>query len=180
MVVFYLKMYFQGDKEYKMKLSSGARSKKVFCALIVIINLGLACFFFGHSWMKTSIISKYLLVIFGLNMAIYFFYYLFMKYYYVLKFQYKHESLTWICWAYCILAITFSFVGLHFFTSLERSSRISPAESRELNEECTLYFFDKHDIWHFASSFGLLFTFMTLLTTEDNNTARPWRRIPVF
>ena len=42
------------------------------------------------------------------------------------------------------------------------------------------YIVYSHDVWHFASAQGLLFTMMGLLTLEDNNTSTPWEDIPVF
>ena len=36
-----------------------------------------------------------------------------------------------------------------------------PAESRAMNQECSLFgFYDKHDIWHMLSAFGMFFTFL--------------------
>ena len=78
------------------------------------------------------------------------------------------------------MGVVFTVVGLYYFKSLERDSNISPAKSRELNKECTFSIFDKHDVWHFSSAFGLFFTFMVTLTMEDNNTDTLWEDIPVF
>ena len=68
MILFYHKMYFQGDKEYKKKINIDAKRRKIFFGLIILMNIGLVIFFADHSFMKTSVISKYLLVIFGMNM----------------------------------------------------------------------------------------------------------------
>ena len=36
-----------------------------------------------------------------------------------------------------------------------------PAESRAMNQKCSLLdFYDKHDIWHMLSAFGMFFTFL--------------------
>ena len=152
------------------------------CVIVLIINVSLAIGFMHRSvWvLKDSVISKYLLVIFGINMGLYVVYYILMKYYYVIVFKKEQESLTWICWIYFCLSLTFTVWGHSFFKDMERDSRISPAKSRGLNQECTFWFFDKHDLWHFTSSAGLFFTFMTVLTMEDNNTDQPWDDIPVF
>ena len=113
-------------------------------------------------------------------MALYVIYYLIMKYYHIYILHRKEESLSWTCWVYFLLGATFAVAGMYFFSIQEKTTLVSPAASRHLNHKCTLWFFDKHDIWHFASAFGLLFTFLALLTIEDNNTATPWKNIPVF
>ena len=113
-------------------------------------------------------------------MALYVIYYLIMKYYHIYILDRKEESLSWTCWVYFLLGATFAVAGMYFFSIQEKTTLVSPAASRHLNRKCTLWFFDKHDIWHFASAFGLLFTFLALLTIEDNNTATPWKNIPVF
>ena len=42
--------------------------------------------------------------------------------------------------------------------------QLTPAESRELNKECTLLgFYDNHDIWHFLSAVGMFFSFLVSL-----------------
>lgn len=155
------------------------KQKIVFCPGY-LFNIGLAIFFLTHAWYKTSVISKYLLVIFGSNMAIYVFFYMGMKQYYALERKEKNESLTCITWMYFLLGLATSFVGVYYFKEMERDSRRSPAMSRQLNQECTFGIFDKHDIWHFTSSAGIFFTFMTVLTMEDNNTNNPRKLIPVF
>ena len=178
-IIFYHKMYFQGDRNFDIKLRQKSRSKRVFCVLVTTFNVGLAIFFLVHR-NNTSVISKYLLVIFGSNMAFYVFFYVGTKYFRSVKKGNKNESLTWTTWIYILLALGFSAVGVVLFKQMERDSKISPALSRQLNQECTLGIFDKHDLWHFMSAAGLFFTFMTTLTMEDNNTGMPRKELPVF
>ena len=143
-------------------------------------NISVAIYILITSFKTSSIVSNYLLMIFMLNMFLYIVYYLVMKNYHVYWLQRKWESLSFTCCSYLFLSALFGGVGLYFFRIQEKSTLVSPAESRHLNRECTIWFFDKHDIWHFASAFGLLFSFLSLLTMEDNNTATPWENIPVF
>ena len=178
-IIFYHKMYFQGDRNFDIKLRQKSRSKRVFCVLVTTFNVGLAIFFLVHR-NNTSVISKYLLVIFGSNMAFYVFFYVGTKYFRSVKKGNKNESLTWTTWIYILLALGFSAVGVVLFKQMERDSKISPALSRQLNQECTLGIFDKHDLWHFMSAAGLFFTFMTTLTMEDNNTGMPRKELAVF
>merc|ERR1719436_723647 len=107
-------------------------------------------------------------------------YYLIMKNYQVYWLQRKWESISFTCCIYFLLSAICGGIGLYYFRIKQKDMLASPAISRHLNEECTFWFFDKHDIWHFASSFGLLFPFLALLTIEDNNTATRWDNIPVF
>jgi len=40
-------------------------------------------------------------------------------------------------------------------------TQVSPARSRDGNEECVLLdFFNSHDVWHFLSAFALFFSFL--------------------
>ena len=130
---------------------------------------------------KDSIVSNYLLLVFGMNMVGYMFNYAIMKCYNVVKLKREAESITFTCWIYLTLTFIFGAIGMVYFKVFqEKTTLISPSESRHLNAECRFWFFDSHDIWHFCSAFGLLFTFMSLLTLEDNNTSTPWDEIPVF
>ena len=113
-------------------------------------------------------------------MLFYVLYYVAMKYYYAKKHKNKNETLTWTCWVYFILGLVLAITGHYFFRQMERDSRKSPAESRDLNKECSLWIFDYHDVWHFTSSLGLFFVLMAVLTIEDNNNNTKWNDIHVF
>ncbi|XP_054858507.1 SID1 transmembrane family member 1 isoform X1 [Eublepharis macularius] len=57
----------------------------------------------------------------------------------------------------------------------------TPAESREKNRPCILLgFFDDHDVWHFLSATALFFSFLVLLTLDDDLDSVRRDRIPVF
>ena len=103
-----------------------------------------------------------------------------MKIYHICRYDRKVESLSFTCWVYLVLGTICALIGIYHFGIQEKTTLRTPAESRQLNRDCTFAFFDKHDIWHFTGAFGLLFTFLSLLTMEDNNTATPWDKIPVF
>jgi len=90
------------------------------------------------------------------------------------------ESISFRTKFYSFLALYFMLTSLCFFVAKERSATVSPAESRQKNAECTFMIFDNHDIWHFTSAFGILFTSLALLTLEDKNTDTPWDEIRVF
>ena len=57
----------------------------------------------------------------------------------------------------------------------------SPSASREGNRDCVLLgFYDAHDLWHFASSFALAFSFLILLSLDDRQQGRPRDALRVF
>ncbi|XP_044525114.1 SID1 transmembrane family member 1 [Gracilinanus agilis] len=57
----------------------------------------------------------------------------------------------------------------------------TPAESREKNRDCILLdFFDDHDVWHFLSATALFFSFLVLLTLDDDLDVVRRDQIPVF
>ena len=56
-----------------------------------------------------------------------------------------------------------------------------PAVSRDGNRDCImLNFFDSHDLWHFMSAFGLFFSFVMLMTLDDNQEGTSRDRLRVF
>jgi len=68
-----------------------------------------------------------------------------------------------------------------FYTARSANRNYSPAESRELNEDCSYAdFFDNHDIWHFASASAIFTAFLALLTVDDDMLAVPREDIEVF
>ncbi|XP_070549047.1 SID1 transmembrane family member 1-like [Ptychodera flava] len=72
--------------------------------------------------------------------------------------------------------------ALYFFNQGLAQWEKTPAESREGNRDCRLFdFYDDHDIWHLLSACGLFFTFMTLLTLDDDvDNNKPRNEIPAF
>lgn len=56
-----------------------------------------------------------------------------------------------------------------FFLDAATLWTVTPAESRQWNQECILFqFFDKHDVWHLLSAPALYFTFMFLMSLDDD------------
>ncbi|XP_044262476.1 systemic RNA interference defective protein 1-like isoform X3 [Tribolium madens] len=69
--------------------------------------------------------------------------------------------------------------GMFFFNQSSKWTK-SPAQSRQLNQQCIFAdFFDSHDLWHFFSSMALYFSFMYLLCIDDNLYERR-TNIPLF
>jgi len=66
---------------------------------------------------------------------------------------------------YGLLALIFMAPGMYFFVNPKSTWDISPAQSREYNDECfILNFYDFHDVWHLLSAPGLFFSFMVCLS----------------
>uniref|UniRef100_A0A1I8H4A9 SID1 transmembrane family member 1 n=1 Tax=Macrostomum lignano TaxID=282301 RepID=A0A1I8H4A9_9PLAT len=71
--------------------------------------------------------------------------------------------------------------GLYFFMQQPSNWALSPSESRALNQRCLLFdFYDVHDVWHFLSAMSLFFSFMGLMTLDDDLVRVSRDCIPVF
>ena len=171
-------MYYHGGL-FRQKEKSVRRV--AFLLTLLCMNLGFAGLI-GYQMFITKdvVVSDFLLFLLGANYIVCFFYYGALKYYYVLKMGNTKESITFTCWIYIVLTIIFGVLGMYYFVMKQKKTGLSSSESRHLNSECTLWFFDQHDIWHFASALAIFFHFMSLLTLEDNNSCTPWNEIPVF
>jgi len=154
----------------------GCRPPVFRARLVLILLMGslnfVLCLYFGLN--NADYASNYLLLIFMGNLLLY------MNYYVMMKF-YCGEKLAWSCYIYIFSMLATGFPSLYFFTSIERSSDLSPAESRMLNRPCVLFnFYDFHDIWHFLGGAGVFFTFMFILNIDEDVKYRRRDRLFVF
>ena len=139
--------------------------------LMGVSNLLLCIYFLLNT---ANYASNYLLLIFMGNLFLY------MNYYVIMKF-YSGERMTWSCYIYIFCLLATGFPSLYFFTNIERSSDLSPAESRMLNRPCVLFnFYDYHDIWHFLGGAGVFFTFMFLLNIDEDVKYKRRDKLYVF
>merc|ERR1712129_499286 len=155
-------------KEVKKTLSSTGNGKfnaPVFRARLISVMLTgslniLLCLYFGFN--NADYASNYILLLLMGNVFVYLSFYIIMKW--------RHgEKMTWSCYFYIFCMAATAFPSLHFFTTMEKSSDLSPAESRMLNRPCTLFnFYDYHDIWHFLGGAGVFFTFMFILNIDED------------
>jgi len=82
---------------------------------------------------------------------------------------------------FSLLSMVCAISGLYFYLDRSANRNLSPAESQNLNVECTvLNFFDSHDIWHFFSAAGVFLRFSALLVLDDNLVNVERSKIPVF
>lgn len=82
---------------------------------------------------------------------------------------------------YIILSFITWSAALYFFINKTISWALTPAQSRQYNKPCILFnFFDNHDVWHFLSALAMFFSFMVLLTLDDDLVDVHRSQIPVF
>ncbi|KAK9297183.1 hypothetical protein QLX08_009048 [Tetragonisca angustula] len=106
--------------------------------------------------------ATFLLAVLMSNLILYTFFYIFMK------ICHKERILLQPA-IYIILSIAFWGSALYFFIHKPISWELTPAQSRNYNKPCILLnFFDSHDIWHFLSALAMFFSFMVLLTLDDD------------
>ncbi|UJR37709.1 hypothetical protein I4U23_030404 [Adineta vaga] len=117
---------------------------------------------------------NHLLFVFLGNLALYLCYYIVMK-------KIHHEHFTLFSVAILVLSLCFWASSLVFFYNEVKSYEIQPALSRTLNQRCILLqTYDAHDVWHILSSFGLFFSFLSILTIDDGIRKKPRREIAAF
>ncbi|XP_043850764.1 SID1 transmembrane family member 1 isoform X1 [Dromiciops gliroides] len=118
--------------------------------------------------------ASYMLGIFICNLLLYLAFYIIMK----LRSSEKVLPIP----LFCIIATAVVWAAaLYFFFQNLSSWEETPAESREKNRDCiVLNFFDDHDVWHFLSATALFFSFLVLLTLDDDLDVVRRDQIPVF
>ncbi|XP_066469843.1 SID1 transmembrane family member 1 isoform X4 [Tiliqua scincoides] len=118
--------------------------------------------------------ASYMLGIFICNLLLY------LAFYVIMKLR-SSERLLPIP-LFCIVATAVVWAtALYFFFQNLSSWEETPSESREKNRPCILLgFFDDHDVWHFLSAAALFFSFLVLLTLDDDLDSVRRDKIPVF
>ncbi|KAH3825877.1 hypothetical protein DPMN_127760, partial [Dreissena polymorpha] len=124
-----------------------------------IVNFGIAIYGIVKSGGKDF--ASYLLAIFIGNLLLYTTFYIISK-------LLAHEKIPRLTILLIVMAaVTWAF-ALYFFVAHLTSWQLTPSGSREGNGECVLFeFYDKHDVWHFLSAISLFFSFLVLLTLDD-------------
>ncbi|XP_075053528.1 SID1 transmembrane family member 1 isoform X2 [Mixophyes fleayi] len=118
--------------------------------------------------------ASYLLGIFICNLLLYLAFYIIMK----LRSSEKIQPLPLFC---IVVTAGVWAAALYFFFQTLSSWEETPAQSREKNRECiVMHFFDDHDIWHFLSATAMFFSFLVLLTLDDDLDDVRRDKIPVF
>ncbi|KAF7409688.1 hypothetical protein HZH68_004069 [Vespula germanica] len=144
-----------------------------FAMLVVanLCNIGLSVY--GNLYHEKNF-ATFLLAILMSNLILYTLFYIIMKLCHKEKILLKPLM-------YIILAVLFWAAALYFFIHKTISWNLTPAQSRLFNKPCILLnFFDSHDIWHFLSAFAMFFSFMILLTLDDDLVDVHRSQIQVF
>ncbi|KAK2580071.1 hypothetical protein KPH14_012354 [Odynerus spinipes] len=143
-------------------------------AMLVIANLcNIGLSVFGNVYHEKNF-ATFLLAILMSNLILY------MLFYIIMKLCHKERILLQPL-MYIILAALFWGAAFYFFINKTISWALTPAQSRLFNRPCILLnFFDSHDIWHFLSAFAMFFSFMILLTLDDDLVDVHRSQIPVF
>ncbi|CAD1477785.1 unnamed protein product, partial [Heterotrigona itama] len=130
--------------------------------ILVVANLwNVALAVLGNMHSEKNF-ATFLLAVLMSNLILYTFFYIFMK------ICHKERILLQPA-IYIILSIAFWGSALYFFINKPISWELTPAQSRNYNKPCILLnFFDSHDIWHFLSALAMFFSFMVLLTLDDD------------
>ncbi|XP_014230770.1 SID1 transmembrane family member 1-like [Trichogramma pretiosum] len=142
--------------------------------LLVLGNLcNLAIAIYGNKHYDQDF-ATYLLMILMSNLLLYTFFYIVMK-------LINGERILLQPGMYILLASVTWGGALYFFINKSITWAKSPAKSRVFNRPCLLYnFYDYHDIWHFLSALAMFFSFMVLLTLDDDLADSHRSLIPVF
>ncbi|KYQ59051.1 SID1 transmembrane family member 1 [Trachymyrmex zeteki] len=143
----------------------------IMLVLANLCNVGLAVF--GNMYQQGNF-ATFLLAILMSNLILYTFFYIMMK-------LCHREKILPTPAIYIFLSILFWGAAMYFFVNKTISWALTPAQSRLYNKPCALLnFFDSHDIWHFLSALAMFFSFMVLLTLDDDLTDVHRSQIPVF
>ncbi|EFN66381.1 SID1 transmembrane family member 1 [Camponotus floridanus] len=143
----------------------------IMLVLANLCNVGLAVF--GNMYHEGNF-ATFLLAILMSNLILYTFFYIVMK-------LCHRERILLTPGMYIVLSMLFWGAALYFFVNKTISWALTPAQSRLYNKPCELLnFFDSHDIWHFLSALAMFFSFMVLLTLDDDLTDVHRSQIPVF
>ncbi|XP_033325019.2 SID1 transmembrane family member 1 [Megalopta genalis] len=142
--------------------------------MLVVANLcNVALAVYGNITHEKNF-ATFLLAILMSNLILYTFFYIIMK-------KCHKERILLQPLAYLILSVVAWASAMYFFINKTISWALTPAESRLYNQPCVLLnFFDNHDIWHFLSAFAMFFSFMVLLTLDDDLLDVHRSQIPVF
>ncbi|XP_066599229.1 SID1 transmembrane family member 1-like [Prorops nasuta] len=148
-------------------------SRFVLLVIVYLSNFGLAIF--GCIDYKQSF-PQYLLGILIGNLILYTFFYIMMK-------IICDERILLTPLIYILISFVLWGFALHFFINNSVSWNVTPALSRLKNKPCQhllMNFFDNHDVWHFLSAFAMFFSFMVLLTLDDDLMDTHRSQISVF
>ncbi|XP_055337875.1 SID1 transmembrane family member 1-like [Paramacrobiotus metropolitanus] len=164
-----MKEAFATKRGERMKIPT---SRIVLSTLILLTNL---LFVISGPLLRPYDFASHLLFILQANLLIY------ASFYVGMKMMDPDERISRASCLYFFLALPAWGVGMYYFTRGLSNWELSAAKSREGNRECFFFeFYDEHDVWHMCSAIGLFFTFMMLLTLDDDLATVTRDQITVF
>lgn len=135
------------------RLDFGIKKKLLFFSLLLVFILNELVLFFSAYYHFHF--STFLLALIFLNIFIVLNNYLYYKYKNGKRIGKRNLF-------FMILTILFMITSIYFFELPYANKFLTPDESMALNRPCILFgYFDTHDVWHFLSSFGIFFMFLT-------------------
>ena len=151
-------------------------------AISLAIGFGINALLIAYGVVKQPGIATYLLYVFVFNMLVYFGYYIAMKLWLHLKKGVRAERITTTTWVCLFLTVASSVPALYFFSMKVYKPSVTPAESRNLNEECLVPWlsYDNHDVWHMLSALALFLTVYSLMTLDNELFKEPRNNISKF
>lgn len=135
------------------RLDFGIKKKLLFFSLLLVFILNELVLFFSAYYHFHF--STFLLALIFLNIFIVLNNYLYYKYKNGKRIGKRNLF-------FMFLTILFMITSIYFFELPYANKFLTPDESMALNRPCILFgYFDTHDVWHFLSSFGIFFMFLT-------------------
>ncbi|NP_001099012.1 Sid-1-related A precursor [Tribolium castaneum] len=181
--IYFISFVFDGFKQLKQSLKSSnkveaiAPIRKSRFALLVIANIiNYAMLITGLCLYNTGVtdFGTFLLGLLMGNSVLYAVFYTGMK-------LVNGERICFEAIIYGLLAIAAWATAAVYFLDNATLWTVTPAESRQWNQECiVMSFYDKHDVWHLLSAPALYLTFMFLLSLDDDLVDIKREEITVF
>ena len=82
---------------------------------------------------------------------------------------------------FTVLTLLSGLLAIILYANRSANRNLSPAQSRDLNVECSfLGFYDNHDLWHYLGAAGIFFAFLALMTVDDDILYVPRDKIDIF
>jgi hypothetical protein len=146
-------------------------NRMVILFLANFVNIGFALW---GAILQPESFPNHLLFIFLANLALY------LSYYIIMKIVHR-ERFTHFAKATLILSLVFWSSSVIFFYDEVKSYEVQPAISRTMNQKCIVFdTYDAHDVWHLLSSFGLFFSFLSILTIDDGVRTKRRKELAAF
>ena len=164
-------MWTQSKMKIDWTKGRNVKGKTIFVICAIIANfLVILAFTINFSKIK---MPDFILVAFIGNLMLYFGYYCIMK-----LLNYERMPLTVYILIFCFMACVIP-AGL-LFTDKAKTTNVSHAASRNMNQDCMIGMYDSHDLWHFLSALALFSFFMLLVVIDDDVAEIPRNQIAVF